>query len=399
MGGVHWQSRFASSPKSRERGRRSPAPPYPAVPEIIFVAGEASGDLHAAGVAQELKRLRPDLELTGFGGPLMESAGVTLFDRYETGVMGFVEVIRHIPRHWDLLGKIRERLATKRVKLLIVIDYPGFNMRAAAAAAEAGVPVLYYVTPQVWAWGKGRLPRLAEIVTKAAVILPFEENLLRGHGIDATFVGHPLLDRATQMPSKQAARQQLGLSDSEPVLALFPGSRQQEIDRLIDDFVATAHEVQKMNPAVQVVVSVAPTISLDPARCPFRLVHSAPFSVLRAADAALCKSGTTTLEAAIADCPLVVAYRTSEISYFLARLLVKIPHIGLVNVVAGREVAREFVQDAIEPETIAVELSRLLDSTDSERTRVLDGLAEVRAKLGEPGAARRVAVMASELVP
>jgi lipid-A-disaccharide synthase len=369
------------------------------VPEIIFVAGEASGDLHAAGVAEELKRIRPDLELTGFGGPLMEKAGVTLFDRYETGVMGFVEVIRHIPRHWELLGKIRERLATKRVKLLVVIDYPGFNMKAAAAAAEAGVPVLYYVTPQVWAWGEGRLPKLAKIVTKAAVILPFEENLLRGHGIDATFVGHPLLDRATQMPSKQEARKALGLSDSAPVLALFPGSRQQEIDRLIDDFVATAREVQKAVPGVQVIVSVAPTITLDPERCPYPLVHSASFSVLRAADAALCKSGTTTLEAAIADCPLVVAYRTSEISYFLARLLVKIPHIGLVNVVAGREVAREFVQDAIVPEKIAVELARLLDSTDSERARVLEGLAEVRSKLGEPGAARRVAVMASELVP
>jgi len=369
------------------------------VPEIIFVAGEASGDLHAAGVADELKRLRPELELTGFGGPLMEKAGVTLFDRYETGVMGFVEIIRHIPRHWELLGKIRDRLATKRVKLLVVVDYPGFNMKAAAAAAEAGVPVLYYVTPQVWAWGEGRLPKLAKIVTKAAVILPFEENLLRGHGIDATFVGHPLLDRAQQMPSRREARKTLGLSDGAPVLALFPGSREQEIDRLIDDFVATAREVEKSVPGVQVIVSVAPTISLDPARCPFPLVHSASFTVLRAADAALCKSGTTTLEAAIADCPLVVAYRTSEISYFLARLLVTIPHIGLVNVVAGREVAMEFVQDAIVPARIAVELTRLLDSRDPERARVLEGLAEVRGKLGEPGAARRVAEMAISLVP
>ena len=369
------------------------------MPEIIFVAGEASGDLHAAGVADELKRLRPELELTGFGGPLMEKAGVTLFDRYETGVMGFVEIIRHIPRHWELLGKIRDRLATKRVKLLVVVDYPGFNMKAAAAAAEAGVPVLYYVTPQVWAWGEGRLPKLAKIVTKAAVILPFEENLLRGHGIDATFVGHPLLDRAQQMPSRREARKTLGLSDGAPVLALFPGSREQEIDRLIDDFVATAREVEKSVPGVQVIVSVAPTISLDPARCPFPLVHSASFTVLRAADAALCKSGTTTLEAAIADCPLVVAYRTSEISYFLARLLVTIPHIGLVNVVAGREVAMEFVQDAIVPARIAVELTRLLDSRDPERARVLEGLAEVRGKLGEPGAARRVAEMAISLVP
>jgi len=367
------------------------------VPEILFVAGEASGDLHAAGVAEELRSLRPDIELTGFGGPLMERAGVELFDRYDTGVMGFVEIIRHIPRHWQLLETIRERLRKRQVKLLIVVDYPGFNMKAAAAAKEAGVPVLYYVTPQVWAWGEGRLPKLANIVTKAAVILPFEENLLRGHGIDATFVGHPLLDRAVDLPGRQTARAELGLSDSAPVLALFPGSRQQEIDRLIEDFVATGREVQKLVPDVQVIVSVAPTITLDAARCPFRLVHSASFAVLRAADAALCKSGTTTLEAAIADCPLVVAYRTSDISYFLARLVVKIPHIGLVNVVAGREVAREFVQDAIEPRKIAIQLSRLMDPSDTERARVLEGLAEVRGKLGEPGAARRVAEIASEL--
>lgn len=342
--------------------------------------------------------MRPDLELTGFGGPLMEKAGVTLFGRYETGVMGFLEIIRHIPRHWELLQTVRERFEKNDVKLLVVIDYPGFNMKAAAAAAEMAIPVLYYVTPQVWAWGENRIPKLAKIVTKAAVILPFEEPLLRGHGIDATFVGHPLLDRAGDLPSKQKARAALSLSDAAPVLALFPGSREQEIDRHIDDFVATAREVEKMVPGLQVVVSVAPTITLDPRRCPYKLVHSASFTVLRAADAALCKSGTTTLEAAIADCPLAVAYRTSEISYFLARLMVTIPHIGLVNVVAGREVAREFVQDDLDPAKVAVQMRRLLDPTDSERARVLEGLAEVRGKLGEPGAARRVAEMASGLV-
>ncbi len=367
------------------------------MPEVVFIAGEASGDLHAAGVAEELKKIRPDLELTGFGGPLMEKAGVRLFDKYDTGVMGFVEILSHIPRHYFLLQSIRERFERNKVALVIVIDYPGFNMKAAAAAREAGIAVLYYVTPQVWAWGENRLPTLAKIITKAAVILPFEENLLRGHGIDATFVGHPLLDRAKVLPSKRDARQTLGLSAEHPVLALFPGSRHQEIERHIDDFVASARATEKFVPGLQVVVSVAPTITLDPARCPYRLVNSASFTVLRAADAALCKSGTTTLEAAISDTPLVVAYRTSEISYFLARLMVKIPHIGLVNVVAGREVAREFVQDDLDPAKVSVELKRLLDFADPERQRVLDGLAEVRGKLGTPGAARRVAEMAANL--
>jgi len=367
------------------------------VREVLFVAGEASGDLHAAGVAGELRRLRPDLAMTGFGGPLMEAAGVDLFDRYETGLMGFAEIIRHIPRHYQLLQTIRSRLVNGKVAVVIVIDFPGFNMKVATAAHDLNVPVLYYVTPQVWAWGEGRLPKLARIVTRAAVILPFEEKLLRGAGIDATFVGHPLLDRAHELPSRAEARKSLQLSPVRPVLALFPGSRQQEIDRHIDDFVEAAREVERTIPALQVVVSVAPSISLDPSRCPFRLVHSSSFPVLRAADAALCKSGTTTLEAALADCPLVIAYRTSGISYALARWMVTIPHIGLVNVVAGREVAREFVQDNLRPLPVARELEGLLDHENPERQRVLDGLAEVRGMLGSPGAAARVATMASEL--
>jgi lipid-A-disaccharide synthase len=282
--------------------------------------------------------------------------------------------------------------------LLVVVDYPGFNMKVAAIAKSLDVPVLYYVTPQVWAWGAGRIPKLTQLITKAAVILPFEEPMLRGFGIDATFVGHPMLDRAANMPTKQEARETLGLSPNGPVLALFPGSRQQEIDRHIDDFVATAKELQGRVAGLQVVVSVASTVALDSKRCPFQLVHSASLSVLRAADAAICKSGTTTLEAAIAECPLVVAYRTGRISYALAKRWVKIPHIGLVNVVAGREVAREFIQDDIVPGVIADEMIDLLQPGNPRRAEVLAGLADVRSRLGTPGAAERVARMASELI-
>ena len=368
--------------------------------DVLFVAGEASGDLHAAGVAEELGRFRPELKLSGIGGPRMQAAGVELIESYDQmAVMGFVEVIRHLPRHFELLDEIRERLRRGRVSLLVLVDYPGFNMKAARAAADAGVPVLYYVTPQVWAWGAGRLTELAKVVTRAAVILPFEEPLLRGYGVNATFVGHPLLDRAGDLPSREEARASLGLSQERPVLALFPGSRQQEIERHLDDFVEAARILESRIPGLQVVVSVAPTITLDPSGCPYQRVESASFTVLRAADAALCKSGTTTLEAAIADCPLVVAYRTGVISFLLARLMVKIPHIGLVNVVAGREVAREFVQDDLEPTAVADACFHSSDRNSSERQRVLDGLAEVRGRLGTPGAAARVAAMASELVP
>jgi lipid-A-disaccharide synthase len=365
--------------------------------KVLFVAGEASGDLHAAGVAAALRRIRPELLLAAVGGRRLAEEGVQLIHRDEQlGVMGFLEVLKHVPRHFLLLRTMRKMFERGEVAVLILIDYPGFNMKVAAAAKRAGVPVIYYVTPQVWAWGAGRIPKLAQLITKAAVILPFEEPLLRGFGIDATFVGHPLLDRAVDMPTKVEAREALRLALNTPVLALFPGSRQQEIDRHIDDFVATAKELQRRVPGLQVLVSVAPTVALDSRRCPFRLVHSASLSVLRAADVALCKSGTTTLEAAIADCPLIVAYRTGRINYAVARRVVKVPNIGLVNVVAGREVAREFIQDEIEPSMMADALAEIL--TDGPgRQEVLTGLAEVRSKLGSPGAADRVAQMASGL--
>jgi lipid-A-disaccharide synthase len=366
---------------------------------VLFVAGEASGDLHAAGVAAALRRIRPELNLAAVGGARLAEQGVELIHRdNQLGVMGFLEVLKHVPRHFLLLRAIRKMLERDEISLVILIDYPGFNMKVGAAAERAGVPVLYYVTPQVWAWGAGRIPKLAQFVTKAAVILPFEEALLRGYGVDATFVGHPLLDRAHNMPTRVEAREALRLPQNMPVLALFPGSRQQEIDRLIDDFVATARELQARISGLQVIVSVAPTVALDSDRCPFRLVHSASLSVLRAADAALCKSGTTTLEASIADCPLVVAYRTGRISFALAKRLVKVANIGLVNVVAGRQVAREFIQDEIVPARVADALGELLDNDSPERRDVLNGLAEVRAKLGTPGAAQRVARMAGGLV-
>src|SRR5438477_8618042 len=214
--------------------------------KVLFVAGEASGDLHAAGVAGVLRRIRPDLELVAVGGPRLAEQGVELIHRdHQLGVMGFLEVLKHVPRHFRLLRRIGKLLAGGEVALVILIDYPGFNMKVAAAAKASGVPVLYYVTPQVWAWGEGRLPKLAELITKAAVILPFEEALLRGHGIDATFVGHPLLDRAVNMPTRQEARETLGLPEEARVLALFPGSRAQEIDRHLDVFVATAKAVRE----------------------------------------------------------------------------------------------------------------------------------------------------------
>jgi lipid-A-disaccharide synthase len=368
------------------------------VREILFVAGETSGDLHASSVARELLARGAPFHLRGIGGDLMASAGVQLDEHIrDLAVLGFVEVLRHVPRHWAMLREIRARIRSGRVALVVLVDYPGFNMRVAEAAAEAGVPVLYYIVPQVWAWGAKRLEKLAHWVTQAAVILPFEEKLLRDHGVDATFVGHPLLDRATQMPSREAARDRLGLPREARILALFPGSRTQEILRHLEPFVETARILRERDPSLRVVVSAAPHVRLDERRCPFPLVSSASVAILRAADAAMCKSGTTTLEAAVAGCPHVVAYRTHPLTYFAARRLVKIPDIGLVNVVAGRRVAPEFVQDALQPAAVARALQPLLDQRSPQRQRMLVDLEVVRSMLGEPGAARRVAALAHTL--
>ncbi len=368
-------------------------------PEVLFVAGEASGDLHAAGVAGALAAARRDVRVVGVGGQAMRDAGVDLIeDVSRMAVMGFVEVLRHVPAHYALLRRLRARLRGGRVRLLVLVDYPGFNLRVAAEARRAGVPVLYFITPQVWAWRKHRLAGMARVITRAAVILPFEEALLRAHGIDTVFVGHPMLDRAAHLPADPAvARLELGLPTAGPLLALFPGSRVQEVERHLDAFVATARQLQAEVPGLHVAVSVAATVAIDPARCPFPLVQGGSLRLLRAATAALCKSGTTTLEAAVAGCPLIVAYRTSRWTYEVARRVVEIPRIGLVNVVAGREVAREFVQDAVQPAGMAAALRPLLADGD-ERRRMIAALAGVRDALGTAGAAERVAAIADGML-
>ena len=352
--------------------------------------------MHGAALAERLHALRPDLSLAGTGGGAMEAAGVTLMERLH-GVVGFLALFRFVPAHIRLLGRIKRRLAEGNVALVVLIDYGFFNLKVGAAAKAAGVPVLYFITPQVWASRAGRLKQMERVITRAAVILPFEEKLLREHGVEATFVGHPLLDRAAQLPDRAEARRRLGIPAGARVLALFPGSRAGEISRLLADFLAVARELERRLPGLHVVVGVAPAVRLDPAEVPYQMVQSASLEVLRAADVALCKSGTTTLEAAVAGCPCAIVYRTGSIDYAIAKRVVTIRNIGLLNIVAGRDVAPEFVQDAFQPLRVADALAPLFAADSAERRAQLEGLALVRERLGSPGAAARVAAMASEM--
>ena len=364
-------------------------------PRIYISAGEPSGDAHAGAVVRALRR-RLDAQVDAFGGPALEAAGATVLDRMEHySVVGFAEALAKLPAHYRLLRRVGAAFRARRYDLAILVDYPGYHLRAAAAAAAAGVPVLYYIAPQMWAWAPGRVRRLAA-VRQLAVILPFEEAFFRERGVAATFVGHPLRDRPAP-PTRGEARRTLGLDAARPVLGLFPGSRVQEVTWLWPAFRAAAHRVLAERPDVQVIVAATPQGNYpDPGA--IRIQHGDPLPVFAAADAGLCKAGTTTLEAALADVPMVIAYRLPAVSFAIAIRVLRVPYIGLVNLIAGRAVAPELLQRAVTPARLAAEVLPLLDRDSDAARRQREGLALARERLGPPGAAERVAGIAAELV-
>ncbi|MDB4911854.1 MAG: lpxB, partial [Gemmatimonadetes bacterium] len=236
-----------------------------------MVAGEASGDLHAAAVVASMRRLAPEVPIVAVAGARTKAAGALLLEDITAhAVMGFAGVIKQLPAHVRLLRVLRARMRSGNVGLVMLVDYPGFNLRVASAAHAAGVPVLYYITPKVWAWRAGRLKAMRDTITRAAVILPFEQSFLREHGIAATYVGNPLLDGARDLPSRALARAKLGLPENARVLALFPGSRRGELAQHLEAFTATALELQRRMPGLRVIVGVAPGMRIDVARAPFQ---------------------------------------------------------------------------------------------------------------------------------
>jgi lipid-A-disaccharide synthase len=329
----------------------------------------------------------------------MAAEGVTLLATLEDlAVMGFVEVAARLPFFLRLRRRVFERVVREKVDLVIPIDYPGFNLRLARFARTQGIRVLYYIAPQVWAWHASRAADLARDTDEVAVILPFEEEFLRRAGANARFVGHPLLDLAAPTIPRDEMLRGWGLDPSRPVLALFPGSRPQEVRRHLALFDETAERVTRLRPDVQPIIGASPDLDAAAfARSTWPIADD-PGGLLHHATAALVKSGTTTLEAALAGTPFVVAYRMNPLSYQLARRLVDVPHIALANLVANERLVPELVQDAATPETLCDAILPLLDLESGERKRMIEGLSRVRSSLGGAGAAARVADDAAALL-
>ncbi|HSP17834.1 MAG TPA: lipid-A-disaccharide synthase [Thermoanaerobaculia bacterium] len=355
--------------------------------KLAVVAGEASGDLHAAEVIRELKKLDPDLQTFGIGGDLLQRQGTKiLYHAREMGIVGLFNVIRHLGMFRRIFRELLERIAQERPDIVLLVDYPDFNLRVAKRCKEMGLRVVYYISPQIWAWRQGRVKHIARSVDHMIVIFPFEEGFYRQHEVPVTYVGHPLIE---QMAMIRRSAPRAGITR----VALLPGSRRMEVKSLLPpmlDAIAILRKQQTIEPFIL----QAPTIDYPELE---EIVKSKDADIpilphdrgeaLSASDIALSSSGTATLECAIAGTPVVVMYRLSPMTYRFAKLLVRLPHFSLVNIVAGKRIVPELLQHEVTGEKIAAAARDLL----ANRERVQQDLAAVKAKLGEYGASRRAA--------
>lgn len=366
--------------------------------KIMISVGEASGDLHGASIAAELKKIKPNVKMFGMGGKAMRNAGVELsHDFADLDVMGFVEVIKNLPRFFRLRDELVEIMKKEKPDVLLIIDYPDFNIRLAKCAKELGIPVLSYIPPSAWAWRKGRAKTVAKLVDRIASIFPFEAEVYRNAGAAVTFVGHPLIDIVKPSMSKDEAYQFFVVDPEKPIVLLLPGSRKQEIASLLPIMLESAGKMLQENPNCQFFLPVASTISremlqsiLNSYKVKVHLTNENIYDLMNIADTAIAASGTVTLEAAILGLPVVVVYKMSAITYFIGRLLVKIPHISLPNIVMEERMIPELLQDDVTAENVAKEAMRLLKTDPSAQT-VRQKLRLMKEKLGTEGAVKRVA--------
>jgi lipid-A-disaccharide synthase len=373
--------------------------------KILIIAGEASGDLHGSNLVREVGKLDPSAQFYGVGSKRMREAGVRILaDASEISVVGLTEVLLHIRKILGVMRLLKSFLREERPDFLILIDFPDFNIRIGKAAKKLGIPILYYISPQVWAWRKGRVKQIAELVKAIVVVFPFEIGLYQSAGVDVRYAGHPLIDVVHSGYSPDEARRELGLAPDRRTVALLPGSRTKEITHLLPDILGAARLLQEKFSDLQFVLPVAPTLDRDfiaayCARCgvPIRIVDGRVYDALRASNAAIVASGTATLETGLMAVPMVIVYRISRLSYLIGRLLVDAEDVGLVNIVAGKRIVPEFIQDEVTPQNIAAAASRML-SDPAYSDKIRSGLAEVRKQLGDAGASARVAAVVMEVL-
>jgi len=371
-----------------------------------MIAGEASGDIYGADLARHLFKKVP-LKISGVGGKRMKDAGIDiLFDSSEVSVIGLFEILPRLKAIRRAYRIIRDFIISRKLDLIILIDFPGFNIRIAGLAKKAGIPVVYYISPQIWASRKSRLRLLRNRVKKMIVILPFEEAIYKEAGIDCSFIGHPLVDEILSVRPLEETIKRYDLNINNPVIGLLPGSRIGEIRSLLFDILDAAYILKKDNPKIQFIMAVADSLDYnlidgiisgwriskkgDANHMEVKLVWGEANDVLNVSNVVIAASGTITLQAALLEKPMVILYRLSTLTYLVARLIVKVKDIGLVNILAGRRIVPELIQKDVTPEKIAGEVTKILYDR-IYYNRIKNELHEVRLKLGPPGTSERVA--------
>jgi lipid-A-disaccharide synthase len=366
--------------------------------KILMVAGEASGDLHGAHLVEALHRIDPEIQFLGVGGEKLVRAGMKiLFSSHSLSVVGIIEVLPKIRVILKALRVIKQSLENEKPDLVILVDFPDFNLRVAKYANQREVPVFYYISPQVWAWRHGRVRQIHRRVKKMLVLFPFEVPIYERAGVAVEWVGHPLLDIVKPTLSRKEGFERFGLDSQRPVLGLLPGSRMSEIHRLLPILLGTVSLLQREIPSLQCIIPLASSIPkamvsplIENSSVPITLVEGQAYDVMNVSDLLITASGTATLEGAILGKPMVIIYKVSSLSYWIGRALIHVDHIGLANLVAGRRIAPELIQEDANPKRIAEETLRILKTPGL--LRQMGGLmSEVRNRLGEPGATDRAA--------
>ncbi len=371
----------------------------------MLVAGEVSGDLHGAHLVEAIQQIDPDIEFFGIGGEGLKKRGMRLLHHvHSLSVVGISEAFRKLRTALKTLKELKEAMEREKPNLVILIDYPEFNLRLARIARQKAIPVLYYISPQLWAWRPGRVKLIAKRVKKMVVFFPFEVPLYQAAGVDVEWVGHPLLDIVKPLLPREKALKQFGIDSRKKTVALMPGSRIEEIRSLLPPMLGSIALLGKAMPELQFILPLAPGISetdlhsiLNDAPGPLTVVSGLNYDAMAVSDLIIAASGTATLEAAILGKPMVIVYKVSLLTYWVGRALIRVNHIGLVNLVAGKEVAKELIQGEVQPARITEEALRLLKDPVLY-SKTVESLNEVRQSLGKPGAAHRAAHLVLSLL-